>query len=98
MEIDINKEAVRSFLGRTKDKDGNEYKIKVIAFKEPITKTQHYGEIRSGAFIESEKYGNIFSMLFPAELNDEEVQKQAKMMVDSIDKIFEEYKKNNLEQ
>ncbi len=98
MELNLTAEAARSFLGRATDKDGNDYTVKVIAFKEPIANTQHHGEIRSAALIESEKYGNILSMLFPAELTDEEVQKQAKMMTDDIDKIFEQYKKNNLEQ
>lgn len=90
MEIDINKEAVRSFLGRAKDKEGKEYKIKVIAFKEVVTRTEHYGDIRSVAFIEGDNGEIIRPMLFPSELTDEQVLNQGEHMVKNIDAILEQ--------
>ena len=55
MELNLTAEAVRSFLGRATDKDGNDYTVKVIAFKEPIANTQHHGEIRSAAFYQDKR-------------------------------------------
>jgi len=94
MEINKNAEAAESFLGRVKDKDGNEFTVKVISFKEPIARTEYHGDIMAGAFIESESIGTIFTMLFPEELSKENVQKQADYLINNIDTLFEEYKKN----
>lgn len=90
MEINLNAEAVRSFLGRAKDKEGNEYTVKVVVFKEPIATNTSFGNIRSGAFIQKSSSEIIFPMLFPDELNDEQMNKQGDYMVSNIDKILED--------
>lgn len=89
MELNLNAEAIRSFLGRAKDKDGKEYSIKVVVFKEPVVTNSSFGNIRSGAFVQSSAGEIIYPMLFPEELNDEQVNKQGDYMVSNIDKILE---------
>ena len=89
MELNLTAEAVRSFLGRATDKDGNDYTVKVIAFKEPIADTPHHGQIRSAAFYQDKSGATIHPMLFPAELTDEEMNKQGEFMVKNIDKVLE---------
>lgn len=89
MEINLNTEAVRSFLGRTKDKEGNEYSVKVVVFKEPIATNTTYGNVKSGAFLQSAAGEIIYPMLFPDELTDEQMNKQGNYMVSNVDKILE---------
>lgn len=86
-------EIVRSFLGQTKDVDGNEYVIKIVSYNEPVAKTESHGDIHSSAFIEDRKGEILFTMLFSGVLTQEEMDKQSDYMVKNIDKILED--KNN---
>lgn len=85
-------EIVRSFLGNTKDVDGNEYVIKIVSYDKPVASTQAHGDIHSSAFIEDRKGEILFTLLFTGVLTQDEMDKQADYMIKNIDKILEDKK------
>jgi len=88
-----NNEIVRSFLGNTKDVDGNEYVVKIVSYNDAVAKTEAHGDIHSAAFIEDRKGEILFTLMFTGVLTQEEMDKQSDYMIKNIDKILED--KNN---
>ena len=86
-------EIVRSFLGNTKDAEGNEYVVKLVSYRDSVARTEAHGEIYSAAFIEDRKGEIMFTMLFTDILTQEEMDRQADYMIKNVDKILED--KNN---
>lgn len=80
-----NNELLRSFIARTTDKEGKEYTIKVVSYKDPVATTSAHGDIHSGLFIEDKKGEILYTVLFQAILTDKEMMIEAEDRIKRVD-------------